>query len=546
MGTGTTASTRSAVSRTGADTLLQSGFLRAWRTSPDRAALDVAGEVFSFQDLGEKAAALASAIRQRTAAGGSLLTAVFAHRSATAFSGVLGALLAGNGYVPLNRTFPAARTRTMLQSAGCRSLVVDSQSEEQLDHILRGIAGPLLILLPERKDVDALVMHWPNHIILGSEELESHSSLAQQASLAAAPEAVAYLLFTSGSTGAPKGVMVSHRNVTHFIDAMVDRYDITSNDRFSQMFDATFDLSVLDIFVAWEKGACVCCPSEKSLLNPDAFVRDKALTVWTSVPTVGVFMKRLGVLKPNRYPSLRWSLFCGEPLPVDVATAWAAAAPRATLENLYGPTELTVACAFYRWDPQVSPAECARGIVPIGSPFPGMEPVVTDEDLREVMPGASGELLMSGPQVTAGYWNSPDATSRSYVSLPGRQGIFYRTGDRVCKSIGDGPMTYVGRVDHQIKVLGFRVELGEIEAKLREEPRVEAAVALPWPVTTTGASGIVAFVTGSQIDPAAVRASLKRKLQGYAVPHAVHVLPELPLNANGKVDRQALARLLQS
>ncbi len=95
--------------------------------------------------------------------------------------------------------------------------------------------------------------------------------------------------------------MVSHRNVTHFIDAMVNRYDITSNDRFSQMFDATFDLSVLDIFVAWEKAACVCCPSEKSLLNPDAFIRDKALTVWTSVPTVGVFMKRLGVLKPNRY-----------------------------------------------------------------------------------------------------------------------------------------------------------------------------------------------------------------------------------------------------
>ncbi len=175
-----------------------------------------------------------------------------------------------------------------------------------------------------------------------------------------------------------------------------------------------------------------------------------------------------------------------------------------------------------------------------------MEPVVTDEELREVAPGATGELLMSGPQVTAGYWHNPDATSRSYVSLPGRQGIFYRTGDRVCKSIGDGPMTYVGRVDHQIKVLGFRVELGEVEAKLREEPGVEAAVALPWPVTVTGASGIVAFVTGSQIDPAAVRANLKRKLQGYAVPHAVHVLPELPLNANGKVDRQALARRLQS
>src|SRR5262249_28296333 len=151
----------------------------------------------------------------------------------------------------------------------------------------------------------------------------------------------------------------------------------------SQMFDTTFDLSVLDMFVAWERGACVCCPSEKALLNPDAFIREKRLTVWTSVPSVAVFMKRFGALKPNRYESLRWSLFCGEPLPVEVANAWAAAAPHSTVENLYGPTELAVACAFYRWDPWSSRDESAHGIVPIGHPFPGMAAVVVDEELRE-------------------------------------------------------------------------------------------------------------------------------------------------------------------
>jgi len=360
-----------------------------------------------------------------------------------------------------------------------------------------------------------------------------------------APESVAYLLFTSGSTGVPKGVVVSHRNVTHFVDAMVDRYAITMDDRFSQMFDATFDLSILDMFVAWERGACVCCPSEKTLLNPDAFIREKALTVWTSVPTVGVFMKRFGVLKPNRYPSLRWSLFCGEPLPVDLANAWAAAAPRSTLENLYGPTELTVACTAYRWDPRSSPDESDDGIVPIGHPFPGLETIVVDEAFREVAPGASGELLMSGPQVTPGYWGSPDATARSYVELPNRTGLYYRTGDRVRRPTAGGPMTWVGRIDHQVKVLGFRVELGEVEATLRDEPGVEAAVALGCPMTATGAVGIVAFVSGVDIDPATIRANLRAKLQHYAIPQVIHVLPALPTNVNGKLDRQALSRRLQ-
>ena len=161
-------------------------------------------------------------------------------------------------------------------------------------------------------------------------------------------------------------------------------------------------------------------------------------------------------------------------------------------------------------------------------------------------PGATGELLMSGPQVTPGYWRNSNATARSYVELRDRPGLFYRTGDRVRRPTAGGPMTYVGRIDHQIKVLGFRVELGEVEATLRGEPGVEAAVALDWPLTASGAGGIVAFVTGTEIDPVAIRANLARKLQRYAIPQAIHVLPELPTNANGKIDRQALLRRLRS
>jgi acyl-coenzyme A synthetase/AMP-(fatty) acid ligase len=175
-----------------------------------------------------------------------------------------------------------------------------------------------------------------------------------------------------------------------------------------------------------------------------------------------------------------------------------------------------------------------------------MEALVVDEDLREVGPGMAGELLMTGPQRTPGYWRNPEATARAYVRPPDRAPIFYRTGDRVFRPIDDGLLTYLGRVDHQIKVSGYRVELGEVEASLREEPGVEAAVALGWPMTVTGAAGIVAFLTGNDIDATAIRSRLKAKLQAYAVPHTIRVVSQLPYNQNGKVDRQALMSRLEA
>jgi acyl-coenzyme A synthetase/AMP-(fatty) acid ligase len=175
-----------------------------------------------------------------------------------------------------------------------------------------------------------------------------------------------------------------------------------------------------------------------------------------------------------------------------------------------------------------------------------MEALVVDDALREVPPGTAGELLMTGPQRTPGYWRNPEVTSRAHVRPAERQEIFYRTGDRVIRPLDGGPITYLGRLDHQIKVSGYRVELGEVEATLRDEPGVEAAVAVAWPTTPTGAAGIVAFLKGSDIDATAIRSSLKAKLQTYAVPHTIRVLSELPYHQNGNVDRQALLSRLEA
>jgi len=523
-------------------TELHAGFLRSADAFADRPALRVDGAELTYAQLLGRAATIAATLDAEAPTEGPLLTGVFAYRSEPAFVGVLAALFRGHGYVPLNRTFPPQRTRAMIERSGVTAIVADAASAEQLPEVLEGLERELTVLLPETVDVAALADVVRPHRLLGSDRLRDGSTF-EPATPSGDP--IAYLLFTSGSTGTPKGVAVAQRNVRHFVDVMVDRYDIRETDRFSQTFDMTFDLSAFDMFVAWERGACVCCVPQEELLNPGKFVQREELTVWFSVPSLGLFMKRLGALKPNRYPTLRWALFCGEPLPVSIAEGWVEAAPNAIVENLYGPTELTIACTLYRWDPARSAEESRAGVVPIGAAYPGMEAIVVDEQLREVEPGAEGELLLTGPQVTLGYWQDPERTAAAFVVPPGKSDTYYRTGDLVRRPAARDPLTYVGRIDHQVKVNGHRVELGEVEHALREASGIDAVVALGWPRTEAGAAGVVAFVGGRVDDPEGVRRAVAETLPDYMVPRQIHALDQLPLNANGKFDRGALTRILE-
>jgi amino acid adenylation domain-containing protein len=427
----------------------------------------------------------------------------------------------------------------MFRRAGCRSLIADAAGGARLGGLLDG-AEPTLVLLPETDDLAELRRRWPAHTFRGAAEL------AKSGVPVTPPDdrdAIAYLLFTSGSTGVPKGVKVAHRNVTAFVSYMAELYGITEHDRFSQMFQLTFDLSVFDMFVCWERGACLCCPTAKGLMNPGRFITDIEPTIWFSVPSTVAFMRHLGKLKPGAYPSLRWSLFCGEPLPLTSAEAWAQAAPNSIIENLYGPTELTIACTRYRYSPQTASAHSEQGIVPIGDPYPGMAALVVDDGLREVEPGETGELLMRGPQMSLGYLDDPEKTAIAFVVPAGQTDVHYRTGDRVRRPKDERPMTHLGRLDFQVKVLGHRVELGEIEAVIREESGLPGVVAVGWPVTESGFGGIEAFVEGD-IDVAQLRTRVATRLPDYMTPRRVHAMARLPRNSSDKVDRQALTKWL--
>lgn len=520
---------------------MRSGFLRSLERFPERPALQLANEILSYRQLFARASRLASTLSRHAAAAEPALTGVFAHRSVTAYAAVLAGLLRGHGYVPFNPNFPTDRTRSMLVRSDCRSVIVDAHGARQLAEVLAGAGNGLLLLLPEQDDVTALAAHWPQHRFLGARDLLDAGPPARAE---IDPGGIAYLLFTSGSTGQPKGVMVAHRNVTHFVDAMVERYAVTEHDRFSQTFDLTFDLSAFDMFVAWERGACLCCPTQSQKLFPGRYIADCGITIWFSVPSTAVLMGRLHMLKPGKYPGLRYSLFCGEALPVEVMRTWGAAAPNSILENLYGPTELTIACTLYRWDPARSPGESEQGVVPIGEAYPGMRILVTDERQEEVAIGEVGELLMTGPQLTPGYYRDPGRTAAAFVTPPGHGEVYYRTGDRVRRPRPGQPLVYLGRVDNQIKIQGYRVELGEIEAILRQEAGVEVAVAIGWPVTASGADGIVGFLGTEAADTEAIRRRVISRLPPYMHPSEIRLVGEWPLNANGKIDRKALRATL--
>jgi amino acid adenylation domain-containing protein len=512
--------------------VLAAGFLRSVERFADRPALELDGTTLTYDALHRRAMGIAGALVASTPPE-PRLTAVFGGRSATTFAGVLGALLRGHGYVPLNPRFPVERNRSVVERSGVRSVVVDEATAETALDTLSGITEKLFVLVPDRVPSGAERRRWAPHELIGIDHTAELRPAPQ-------PHDPAYLLFTSGSTGRPKGVLVRQAQVRAFLDAIADRYAIEADDRFSQMFDLTFDLSAFDLFAAWEHGACVCCPRPAELLKPSSFIRSAALTVWFSVPSVAMFLHRFHALAPDAFPTLRLSLFCGEAFPAALARAWAVAAPNSVVDNLYGPTEATIACTAHRWDAAGDDPDTK--LVPIGRPFGRTRVVLVDDSLRRVVPGQPGELVLAGPQVVDGYWDDDAATARGFVTLP-ELGPAYRTGDRAVAATSDGPLMFLGRLDAQIKVLGHRVELEEVEAVIHEEISVDA-IAVGWPRTEAGAAGIVALVAGD-VDTADLRQRLAARLPDYMVPREIRIVSALPLNANGKRDRRAATAMLE-
>ncbi|MHA2900608.1 amino acid adenylation domain-containing protein [Enterobacter sp. H2G27] len=507
--------------------LLQ-GFLDSLESNPDTIALEVSGCLYSYKELSEMARDWAGLILSKRKGVKPENVGVFSGRSLVSYVGVLTALYLGATYVPINIRFPKDRSLEMINRANLDAIILDEKASFLFSDIWSGIETKPIVFLPESTTTDQ-----SSYPAEGACSINRTQRLKN--AIAVSPNDNAYLLFTSGSTGVPKGVPIQHRNVTSFLSFNLARYGLNKKDRVSQTFDLTFDLSVFDLFMAWSSSATLCVAQPHELLSPVQYVNKNHITVWFSVPSVVILAQRLGVIEPGSMPTLRWSLFCGEALPKSVAELWQAAAPYATLENLYGPTELTIACAVYRWVPGHSEQDCHMDIVPLGEIYPHLSVAILDEHARHVEKGHEGELCVAGPQRFAGYLAAPELTRQRMICLEDGQ-QYYRTGDRV-RLNSDSSLTYIGRLDHQIKINGYRIELGEVESALRRLGFEEnAAIAFPDFIQPTE---IRAFVT-VDFDEASIIHSMTKLLPHYLVPKKIYRIDSMPLNFNGKVDRNTL------
>ena len=334
---------------------------------------------------------------------------------------------------------------------------------------------------------------------------------------------VAYLLFTSGTTGKPKGIAITHAQVLAYIEAVKRRVDVRPGDRVSQYFDLGFDLSVHDLFVTWTSGACVVTISEAETTRPVPPVAHKKISVWFSTPSVITRAMAWRGLPASAFPDLRESLFCGEALSYEAAIAWQSVSPNARLHNLYGPTEATIAIASLTVEPGALIPRAANGLVPFGRIFAPNEARLSED----------GELYLRGPQVITEYHGGhrPEKFENGW----------YKTGDHV-EQTAHG-YNYLGRLDDQVKIRGFRAELYEIERVLREASQKPAVCAV-WPLSPAPAQMIYAFVQGPVDAKNTWIEKCRESLPEYMVPFDILSVQEFPLNSRGKVDKAALLRLL--
>ena len=483
--------------------------------SPEAVAVAFAGETLTYRELDEQANRLAHHL-QAQGVGPEALVGVFAQRSLALVTGLLAVLKAGGAYVPLDPDHPRERTAFMLEEAG------------------------IGVLLAEPGLSARLPAHRARIVVLAAGSPALAAFPARRPARAAVPQNLAYVIYTSGSTGRPKGAMNTHRAVVNRLAWMQLAYRLDGRDAVLQKTPLSFDVSVWELFWPLTAGARLVVALPGGHQDPDylaAAIERERITVLHFVPSMlRAFLEPLG---RQRCPSLRRVIASGEALPAEVAGAFFDLLPLVELHNLYGPTEAAIDVTAWRCE-----RDAAGRPVPIGRPLDNLAIHLLDAASTQVPAGVAGELHIGGVGLARGYVARADLTAERFLPdpfavEPGAR--MYRTGDLARYRAG-GAIEYLGRVDHQVKIRGFRIEPGEIEAVLATHPAVRQAVV----VARRGADGdprLVGYVVpqpGAAPAPRALAEHLAAALPAYMVPSSFVLLPAIPLNSNGKVDRKAL------
>jgi amino acid adenylation domain-containing protein len=498
-------------------------------------ALSVSGRTITYQELKENALYVASALIQLGANNEAI--GIVGQRKASSYFGVVGILFAGCYYTPINPKYSEKRILSILRDAKIRFLVGDKADLEMLEKVisLEGLSSIEAIVLPEGQSPTE--KKW-----LDEKSIKSLTPLDKPKSMGL--DDLAYLLYTSGSTGIPKGVQVANSNVLAFLRNMSSIYKLDPGFRASQTFDFSFDPSVSDMFFTWTNGGVLCVLPEEEILLPTEFIQRENITFWNSVPSIAGFMIKMGHLVPGCFPTLTNSMFCGEQFPKYIADAWQIAAPNSTVENLYGPTEATIYISRYVYTTKDKDQQFRNSIIPIGRSFVGHEFAVIDESGKKINNSEVGEIIYKGPQVTKGYLNDSSRTDSVFVTFDWdpESEKWYKSGDLgFFNEIGD--LECVGRKDSQIKLGGRRIEIGEIESVLSVFPLTQDAVVVPIRDANQIVVGCVAFTMNkiSNQDFENIRKQSEKQIEKIFFPKKIFTIETFPLTQSGKKDRKALA-----
>ena len=461
-------------------------------------------------------------------------------KSPAAITAILGILKADCIHVPIDSASPAPRVAKLVKSSEPGFILATEASASMLEDLFSqpGLGNSVRVgwmegSAPETGSYTS-AFTWIDTEAYSSEPLPGQNTSHDPA----------HILFTSGSTGDPKGVVITHANVIQFVQWAIRYFGIADSDRVSCHPPLHFDLATFDIFGAFAVGAQLhLVPPDLNLLpNKLAqFIRASGLTQWFSVPSVLNYMARFDVVEDNDFPALRRVLWCGDVFPTPALIYWMSRLPHAQFTNLYGPTETTIASSYYTV--RICPTERTE-LIPIGAACDGEELLVLDDARRPVPVGEVGNLYIAGLGLSPGYWRDPAKTNSAFFPHGTNERI-YKTGD-LARVGEDGLVYFVGRADTQIKSRGYRIELGEIEVALNafEELKECAVISVPTEGFETNLI-CCAFAEQGQVALSAsdIRHKLSTLLPAYMLPSRWMKLEQLPKNPNGKTDRRKLQNL---
>ncbi len=501
--------------------------------TPDAVAVESEGatpdapfRMLTFRELEERATVVSRYLATK-GVGPNVGVGICIDRSTELVVAILGVLKAGGYYLPLDPDYPSDRLAFMIEDAKVPVLLTMEN--------VRGTLEDKFFAALQSTTVVSLDSEW-----------ESVIAPANGTPMAASPSDLAYVIYTSGSTGKPKGVMIPHRAVVNYCTWMKGECPLDTRDAVMQKAPASFDACIWEFFLPLVSGARLVMARPGGHRDPAYMLEALAkhdITYFQLVPSqLQMVLETPGAELPNGLPRLRRLFLGGEALPSELLTRVSEACPTLPITNLYGPTE----CTVYSTHWSVGPGEWRGGFVPIGTPIFNTTINLIDASRQRVPVGVPGELCIGGLGLANGYLNREELTAEKFIPDPfdGREGArLYRTGDRA-RYRADGTLEYMGRLDTQVKLRGFRVELGEIENALVDLPEVQSAVVLVRE-DTPGDQRLVAYCiaagsNGSRPTAASLRDRIKTSLPVFMLPSAFVWLEEWPMNANGKLDRTAL------